>query len=85
MKYNKGYNGARRKALRTLKRMQMLFDDGATYNELWTVYEPMYLAAGSIPRNDICQITLGKCIEMLHKTAYQEYEAEVVAEYWASR
>lgn len=84
MKVNKGYNGRRRKIERRIAKMRDMFADGATFDELYQVFEPLTHLAGDIPADDPIHKAMCKALDLIHSTAYMEYEAEVVSEYWAS-
>lgn len=84
MKYHKGYNGAYRKAQRAIKRMTELYRDGASFDDLWSIYEPLDKLRYEIPQVDRVQTLITQGESMLHAVAQWEYEQEVLADYWSS-
>ena len=85
MKYHKGHNGIKRKADRTLKRMSSAYSDGANFNELWAIFEPLEALRFSIPSDDLAQKPICQAMELLHKAANDGYEDEIIDGYWAIR
>lgn len=85
MKYQKGYNGRLRKVNRVLSRIQVMYNDGTTSNDLWKIFEPIERLCDDVPATSPASIAWHKALSLLQTVARAEYEDEVVTEYWASQ
>lgn len=83
-KYNKGYNGRKRKVARLFKLLCKQFGEGKTFDTMYATGWQIADICHDIPANDYIHRITYNAMGIINQKAREDYHDELLAEYWSS-